>query len=139
MAAPQARQRRWIVADGFGAHLSDRRQPGSDGKRGAAEKIATADRVGHGFPSSRRYRRRIDRRFDVIDISILCSEGMTTKDAVSNSLPRLAFTARREGPDRLSAIDEEPIRNRSHSRVHTNSRLGIHVLSAGHTRGTDCT
>jgi hypothetical protein len=43
VAPSQADERRWVVASGLGAHLSERRQPGGDGKRGTAEKVATID------------------------------------------------------------------------------------------------
>ena len=47
MTAAQAGERRRIVAGGLGAHLRERSQAGGDGKRGAAEKVATVDLVGH--------------------------------------------------------------------------------------------
>jgi hypothetical protein len=50
VAAPQAGERRWIVAAGLGAQLSERRQTRGDDECGTAEKIATVDRIGHEFP-----------------------------------------------------------------------------------------
>jgi hypothetical protein len=52
MAAPKAGERWWVVAVGLGAQLSEWSQTCSDGKCGAAEKIATVDRIGHEYPAS---------------------------------------------------------------------------------------